>query len=124
MEEKMRDSQVNEFLKKTKLELKRLPKRGKSGRPSAMPDQLVNDIQKLSQYFSQAELSRRLNIKPARMHRAVKRGTETGKTLTISPSFVKVIQESEKPSLQNSPTKGKIILEMITKSGMTISVFE
>ena len=118
----MINPEIRKLLKKTKLELSRLPVRGKTGRSSPIPDELLDDIKKLSHHFSGSELGRRVGISQTRVSRALAKRKGEGKKLKTRPSFVKVIQEEVSPLTM--PMKGRAILEMTTQSGMKLTIFE
>jgi hypothetical protein len=117
----MSNLEISKLLKKTKLDLAKLPKLGKSSRSAPMPEEIGNNLQRLNSHFSQAKLSRSLKIHPTRVSRAISKAKRDN--LNVRPSFVKVTQnECVAPSVE--AVKGRVVLEMTTRSGMKLSIFE
>lgn len=120
----MNKSELEKKVQVVKNELDKL-KNKKSGRRKYIPSHLYEKIFELLKNYSQKELGDKLDIRPDSISRAK---TKIEKTKQVSkkqkfiepPKFIKIEQQENKISF----VKGKIILEVVTSSGVKVTLFD
>lgn len=116
---------TNKLLKKVCREFDALPQRP-SGRRAPAPDSLWEQVAVLAQHFRINELAEQLERSPSVISKGIRRTkAKSGhplKKYQKKHTFVKVEVPSD--TVVHNTAKDKTILELSTKSGMTIRVFE
>jgi hypothetical protein len=137
----MNNVKKSKLLKSVKKEFDNLP-RGITGRRSPAPDSLWEQVFILSPYYKKTDLAEKLGVNITVLKRGIKKIEKTntcaplGSSSSKKHSFMKVMPNIPLKSAQNSTfldgpilgseleRKRKVILELSTKSGTTITIFE
>ena len=143
----MNDKKLEQLLKESRSEFDNLP-RGRTGRRTPAPSSLWKKTHILSSHFSRNSLAKKLGINLSVLQRGLLKFESNKTSVSISASrektklsrkikkntFVKVIPIATEKNTQPLdkyeistliPASGKkIVLELSTKSGTTITIYE
>lgn len=124
----MISSEVKERVKLLKQEIDTL-KIGKTGKRSPIPRPLIQKVIELLHYYSQKDLAQKLGISPSLISKAKSRGERSVKNstkpnLATSHKFIKVDKKEKNINLASAAMKGKVILEVVTSSGVKVMLYE